>query len=84
MDDEEAGMIGDTGSYPLRVENLITNIVYNACGRDVTHVFVCGECLIDEQRLTRFDKAEAIREVQVVAEKVWERSKPLLAAEGMP
>jgi 5-methylthioadenosine/S-adenosylhomocysteine deaminase len=69
---------------PLRVENLITNIVYNACGRDVTHVFVDGECLVDDQRLTRFDEAEAIAEAQVVAEKVWERSKPLLAAEGMP
>ncbi|MDQ0393364.1 amidohydrolase family protein [Labrys monachus] len=69
---------------PLRVENLITNIVYNACGRDVTHVFVDGECLVDDQRLTRMDEAEAIREAQIVAESVWQRAKPLFTAEGMP
>ncbi|MDQ0470773.1 amidohydrolase family protein [Labrys wisconsinensis] len=68
---------------PLRPENLVTNIVYNACGRDVTHVFVDGECLVDDQRLTRMDEAEVIREAQHVAEDVWQRAQPLFAAEGM-
>jgi 5-methylthioadenosine/S-adenosylhomocysteine deaminase len=69
---------------PLRIENLITNIVYNACGRDVTHVFVDGECLVDDQRLTKLDEAEIIREAQTVAEGVWRRSQHLFAAENMP
>ena len=68
---------------PLRTQNLITNLVYNANGSDVTHVFVDGELLVDEGRLTRFDEAELIAEAQVVAERVWTAAEPLFAKEGM-
>ena len=68
---------------PLRTQNLITNLVYNANGGDVTHVFVDGELLVDEGRLTRFDEAELIAEAQVVAERVWTAAEPLFAKEGM-
>ena len=68
---------------PLRTHNLITNLVYNANGSDVTHVFVDGELLVDEGRLTRFDEAELIAEAQVVAERVWTAAEPLFAKEGM-
>jgi 5-methylthioadenosine/S-adenosylhomocysteine deaminase len=68
---------------PLRIENLVTNLVYNANGSDVTHVFVDGELLVDDRRLTRFDEAELIGEAQQVAERVWAKAGPLFAAEGM-
>ena len=69
---------------PLRTQNLITNLVYNANGSDVTHVFVDGELLVEEGRLTRFDEAELIAEAQIVAERVWTAAEPLFAKEGMP
>jgi 5-methylthioadenosine/S-adenosylhomocysteine deaminase len=68
---------------PLRTHNLITNLVYNANGSDVSHVFVDGELLVEEGRLTRFDEAELIAEAQVVAERVWTAAEPLFAKEGM-
>jgi 5-methylthioadenosine/S-adenosylhomocysteine deaminase len=68
---------------PLRTQNLITNLVYNANGSDVSHVFVDGELLVEEGRLTRFDEAELIAEAQVVAERVWTAAEPLFAKEGM-
>ena len=69
---------------PLRTQNLITNLVYNANGSDVSHVFVDGELLVEEGRLTRFDEAELIAEAQIVAERVWTAAEPLFAKEGMP
>ncbi len=69
---------------PLRVENLIATLVYNANGGDVTHVWVDGELLVSEGRLTRFDELELFAEAQAVAEDVWSRAKYLLEREGMP
>jgi 5-methylthioadenosine/S-adenosylhomocysteine deaminase len=68
---------------PLRLQNLITNLVYNANGSDVSHVFVDGELLVEQGRLTRFDEAELIAEAQIVAERVWAAAEPLFAKEGM-
>jgi 5-methylthioadenosine/S-adenosylhomocysteine deaminase len=68
---------------PLRTQNLITNLVYNANGSDVRYVFVDGELLVDDGRLTRLDEAELIAEAQIVAEKVWKASEYLFAKEGM-
>jgi 5-methylthioadenosine/S-adenosylhomocysteine deaminase len=68
---------------PLRTENLVTNLVYNANGSDVAHVLVDGELLVDNGRLTRLDERELIAEAQAVAEDVWRRSAHLFAAEGM-
>jgi 5-methylthioadenosine/S-adenosylhomocysteine deaminase len=69
---------------PVRTENLIANLVYNANGGDVTHVFVDGELLVREGRLTRFDEMELFAEAQAVAEDVWARAKYLFEREGMP
>jgi 5-methylthioadenosine/S-adenosylhomocysteine deaminase len=68
---------------PLRTENLISNLVYNACGRDVTDVFVDGEQLVKDGALTKLDEKEIIADAQKGAEEVWGRSKHLFAAEGM-
>jgi 5-methylthioadenosine/S-adenosylhomocysteine deaminase len=69
--------------HPLREQNLITNLVYNANGSDVRHVFVDGELLVDDGRLTRFDEADLLTEAQTVAERVWKASEHLFAKEGM-
>ncbi|MDH3692824.1 MAG: amidohydrolase family protein, partial [Gammaproteobacteria bacterium] len=63
---------------PIRSENLITNLVYNANGGDVSHVFVDGELLVEQGTLTRMDETEMIREAQKVAEKVWASAGDLL------
>ncbi len=68
---------------PLRRQNLITNLVYNANGSDVRYVFVDGELLVDGGTLTRFDETELIAEAQIVAERVWKASEHLFAKEGM-
>ncbi len=68
---------------PLRQQNLITNLVYNANGSDVRYVFVDGELLVDGGTLTRFDESELIAEAQIVAERVWTASEHLFAKEGM-
>lgn len=69
---------------PLRVQNIVTNLVYNANGGDVTHVFVDGECLVADKQLKKLDERELIAEAQKVAEDVWRRSEYLFAAEGRP
>src|SRR5262249_12038835 len=68
---------------PLRTHNLVTNLVYNANGREVTQVFGEGELRVEDHRLTRFEEAELIGEAQQVAERVWAKAEPLFAAEGM-
>jgi 5-methylthioadenosine/S-adenosylhomocysteine deaminase len=68
---------------PLRTENLVANLVYNANGGDVSHVFVDGELLVSEGELSRFDEGELFAEAQKVAEDVWSRSKYLFQREGM-
>jgi 5-methylthioadenosine/S-adenosylhomocysteine deaminase len=68
---------------PLRTENLIANLVYNANGGDVTQVFVDGEMLVSDGRLTRFDEGELFDEAQHVAEDVWSRARYLFEREGM-
>ena len=68
---------------PLRSENLITNLVYNANGGDVTQVFVDGEQLVSDGKFLRFDEGELFDEAQKVADDVWSRSKYLFEREGM-
>jgi len=68
---------------PLREQNLIANVVYNANGSDVRYVFVDGELLVDGGTLTRFDEADLLSEAQTVAERVWKASEHLFAKEGM-
>jgi 5-methylthioadenosine/S-adenosylhomocysteine deaminase len=68
---------------PLRTENLVATLVYNANGGDVTHVWVDGELLVADGKLTRFDELELFAEAQAVAEDVWVRAKYLFEREGM-
>jgi 5-methylthioadenosine/S-adenosylhomocysteine deaminase len=66
---------------PIRRQNIVSDIVYNANGSDVTHVWVDGEPVVDNGRLTTVDEAEAIRECQKIADTVWDRGKSLFGDE---
>lgn len=46
-------------------------LVYNASGRDVTHVMVDGALLVADRRLTYADTSDLIRDAQATATRVW-------------
>ena len=62
---------------PIRRENVITNLVYNANGSDVTHVWVNGESVVADKRLLTMDEKEMFREAQKVADRVWHEARGL-------
>jgi 5-methylthioadenosine/S-adenosylhomocysteine deaminase len=49
-------------------------LVYNASGRDVTHVMVDGRFVVMDRRLAYADAREIVRDAQAVAERVWSSS----------
>ncbi len=62
---------------PIRPQQIVSNIVYNANGSDVTHVLVDGRIVVADGRCTTIDEDEALRECQRAANTVWARAKPL-------
>jgi 5-methylthioadenosine/S-adenosylhomocysteine deaminase len=56
---------------PIRRENLITNVVFNSNGSDVTDVFVDGRHVMQDRRVTTVDVPGILRETQARAERVW-------------
>lgn len=62
---------------PMREPQLISNIVYNANGSDVTHVVVDGQVLVEDGVVKTVDEKEAMREAQRLADRVWVRAKEL-------
>jgi 5-methylthioadenosine/S-adenosylhomocysteine deaminase len=56
---------------PIRTENLITNVVFNSNGSDVTDVFVDGRHVVDNRRVTTVDVPAILSETQARAERVW-------------
>ncbi len=46
-------------------------LVYNASGRDVTHVMVAGRFVVEERRLKTADQGAIVADAQRVAEHVW-------------
>lgn len=68
---------------PLRLQNIVTNLVFNANGGDVTHVFVDGALLVEDKAMTGHDERALIREAQNVAESIWARSTHLFEAAGV-
>ncbi len=59
---------------PIRPAQLVSNIVYNANGSDVTDVFVDGRAVVADRRPMMIDASEARRECQATAERVWARA----------
>ena len=64
---------------PIRPQQLVSNLVYNANGSDVTDVFVDGRQVVADRRPTCIDWKEARRECQATAERLWQRAAPLFA-----
>ena len=50
--------------------NPVSNLVYSATGNTVKHVFVRGEQVVRDGRLTRIDEGAVMREVRKAAERV--------------
>jgi cytosine/adenosine deaminase-related metal-dependent hydrolase len=50
--------------------NPVSNLVYSATGNTVKHVFVRGEQVVRDGRLTLVDEATVMREVRKAAERV--------------
>lgn len=53
--------------------NPVSNLVYSATGNSVSEVFVAGECLVSEGRLTLVDEADVLRRVGQTAERIAEK-----------
>jgi 5-methylthioadenosine/S-adenosylhomocysteine deaminase len=64
---------------PIRPAQLVSNIVYNANGSDVTDVYIDGREVVVNRRAVQIDGAEARRECQATAERVWARASSLFA-----
>jgi 5-methylthioadenosine/S-adenosylhomocysteine deaminase len=56
---------------PIRQQNLITNIVFNSNGSDVTDVFVDGRHVMQDRQVTTVDVPSILQETQTRAERVW-------------
>ena len=65
---------------PIRPQNLVTNIVYNANGSDVTDVIVDGRVVVAGGQATMVDEDEVYRACQQTAERVWARARALFDA----
>jgi cytosine/adenosine deaminase-related metal-dependent hydrolase len=65
---------------PIRPENIVSNIVYNANGSDVTDVLIDGRVVVADGRCLTVPEDDALRECQRVAGGVWERARPLFSA----
>jgi 5-methylthioadenosine/S-adenosylhomocysteine deaminase len=58
-------------------------IVYNATGRDVTHVMVGGEFIVADRHMTTCDLPSVVREGQLAAEGVWRAAGLVPPADGI-
>jgi 5-methylthioadenosine/S-adenosylhomocysteine deaminase len=56
---------------PIRLENLITNLVFNANGSDVTDVFVDGRHVMADGEVKTVDHRAIMRDCQERANRVW-------------
>ncbi len=64
---------------PIRPAQLVSNLVYNANGSDVTDVWIDGRAVVEDRRVVTIDANEARRECQATAERVWGRASELFA-----
>ena len=67
---------------PIHEEDIITNLVYNDKGSDVSHVMVDGRLLVDDHKLTSMDEDAVYTQAQVTAEKVWGSAAHLFLADS--
>lgn len=62
---------------PIRPQQLVSNLVYNANGSDVTDVFVAGRQVVANRKPTMIDFGEARRQCQATASALWQRASAL-------
>ncbi|MFQ5693441.1 MAG: amidohydrolase family protein [Nitrospinota bacterium] len=62
---------------PIRPENLLTNIVYNANGGDVTDVLIDGSWVVRDRKFVTVDERDVLTQCQKRADVVWERARDL-------
>jgi 5-methylthioadenosine/S-adenosylhomocysteine deaminase len=62
---------------PIRPQQIVPNIVYNANGSDVTDVMVDGKMVVADGRCVTVDEDDALSACQKSAEIVWERAREL-------
>ena len=67
---------------PIRPENIVTNIVYNANGSDVTDVMIDGNWVVRERKFTTVDEKDVLAQCQKRADTVWERARSLFEGSG--
>jgi 5-methylthioadenosine/S-adenosylhomocysteine deaminase len=53
----------------------VPTIVYNASGRDVTHVMIDGEFVVKDRRLCRADVGQLVADGQEAADRLWRRAQ---------
>lgn len=58
---------------PIRRQQLITNIVFNANGSDVTDVFVDGQAIVVDRQLKTVNMQDMLRETQKRADRIWSK-----------
>jgi 5-methylthioadenosine/S-adenosylhomocysteine deaminase len=56
---------------PIRKENLITTLVFNANGSDVTDVFVDGREVVRDRKIKTVDAPAIMRDCQQRADRLW-------------
>jgi 5-methylthioadenosine/S-adenosylhomocysteine deaminase len=56
---------------PIRSQNLISNIVYNSNGSDVTDVFVDGVRIVSNRSVTTVDAEAIMQDCQARADRIW-------------
>jgi hypothetical protein len=56
---------------PIYKPNLITSLVFNANGSDVTDVFVDGRQIVKGRDMTTVDRKAILKETQRRAERIW-------------
>jgi 5-methylthioadenosine/S-adenosylhomocysteine deaminase len=56
---------------PIRTENLITNIVFNSNGSDVTDVFVDGRHVMEDRQVKTVDVPAIMQETNERANRIW-------------
>jgi 5-methylthioadenosine/S-adenosylhomocysteine deaminase len=66
---------------PVRPQNIVSNIIYNANGSDVTDVIIDGRIVVEAGRCLTVSEDETFRECERVAKVVWERARPLFDAQ---
>jgi 5-methylthioadenosine/S-adenosylhomocysteine deaminase len=56
---------------PIRRENFITTLVFNANGSDVTDVFVDGRAVVQDRKVKTVDAPAIMRDCQQRADRLW-------------